>query len=394
MSFWVAALALLAAAVAVLVRALVRPAAEPAVRSRAETVTALYEDRLRELDQEQAGGVLASEDRAAVEEELGRALLEDYVEETQSPARGRSHASVPGALAAALLLVVLSSAVYVLIGDPAAEALKGAEVVMRLDPDSERDALDAWALRLGDRVADKPEDAKSWYLLGHTRLKQSEFQAAAEAFATAHAIVGPDPGLDVYWLQARYLAAGGVLDATSRGIAERILAREPNHLLVLEIFAIDAFRAGDYARAVGHLDRALAWASTPAQRDALEAGLERARAELGELVPGIDVQVVLETPPPAGAVLFVIARPPGGGMPFAVVRRPAVAQLRSLRLDDAVSMNPALPLSAASEIEVVVRLSIGGTPVAQPGDWEWRSETIPLAGTDSVLTLEASLAPP
>ena len=114
---------------------------------------------------------------------------------------------------------------------------------------------------------------------------------------------------------------------------------------------------------------------------------------LGDLRPGIDVRLrALETPP-ATATLFVIARPAGGGMPYAVVRRAAAPLPVAVRLDDAVSMNPALPLSAAGEVEVVVRISLTGAAAPHPGDWEWRSGPLSLAGA-GVLELQAEVASP
>jgi cytochrome c-type biogenesis protein CcmH len=92
--------------------------------------------------------------------------------------------------------------------------------------------------------------------------------------------------------------------------------------------------------------------------------------------------------------LFVIARPIGGGMPYAVVRRPAVGMPLTIRLDDAVSMNPAAPLSSAAEVEIVVRLSRSGTAMAHPGDWAWQSPAIRLADLGEPFMVRAALAPP
>ena len=118
------------------------------------------------------------------------------------------------------------------------------------------------------------------------------------------------------------------------------------------------------------------------------------RRNLGDLTPSLDVAVAVEGVLPHGTTLFVIARPLGGGMPFAVVRRPAVDFPLSIRLDDAVSMNPAQALSLANEVEVIVRISLSGSPMAQPGDWEWRSEPIEIALVTQPLQLDALLSPP
>ena len=66
----------------------------------------------------------------------------------------------------------------------------------------------------------------------------------------------------------------------------------------------------------------------------------------------------------------------------------------SVRLDDAVAMNPARPLSAAAEIQIVVRLSLSGAAKAEPGDWQWQSAPIAVNEVDSPLDFTVELAAP
>ena len=395
MSFWLWAGICIAAAAAFVIYPLVRRSRQQLVGTdRAAMVRALYRDRLAELDGEVELGQLAPEARDAVAEEMGAALLADYPADAAVP--GAEHdPPAPGlAVLVAGVLVLASVAIYWQVGEPSGHTIVGAEAVMGLDARTQSAELEVWQGRLASRVAVKPEDAQSWYLLGHARLQLQRYPQAAEAFAMAHAVVGDDPNIDVYWLQARYLAAQGVIDGGTRAIAERLLAARPNHPLVLELFAIDAYRRGEYRPAVDFLSRALAGPLSPAQRASLSTSLEQARAQMGVLVPSIDLQIrTLQTPPPH-ATLFVIARPPGGGMPYAVVRRPSASFPIMVRLDDAVAMNPARPLSAAEEIQVVVRLSLDGGAQAQPGDWQWQSEPIGVAALDVPLTFAVELAAP
>ena len=110
--------------------------------------------------------------------------------------------------------------------------------------------------------------------------------------------------------------------------------------------------------------------------------------------PTVDVALTLRGEPPADAVLFVIARPIGGGIPYAVVRRPVAGVPGTVRLDDAVSMNPANPLSAATDIEIIARLSLTGRPQAGPGDWQWQSDPVSLSEGSQVVVLKAELVNP
>ncbi len=388
---------LLLAAGALLVLGALRSKRARQEDDRAATVTALYQDRLEELRAEMSGGMVIGEDRSVLEAELGAALLEDVDSAAGHPAREAASTERPVALAlvSAALLVVASVLVYSLVGDPAAMRLAGADAVFELDPATDKVALTDWRTRLQARVDSKPGDAKSWYLLGHAKLRLGQFAGAAEAFSMARQTHGgDDPSIDIFWLQARYMAANGQIDETSRVIAERILERNPSQPLVLEMYAIDAFQRGEYRESVSLLNRALSTSLQTGHRQTLEAGFQEARARLGVMPGAVDVAIDADAAVPEGMTLFVIARPVGGGMPYAVVRRPATGFPRTVRLDDAVSMNPALPLSRASEIEIVVRLSRSGTAMAHPGDWEWQSEALTLSDWTEPRQLEASLAPP
>jgi cytochrome c-type biogenesis protein CcmH len=364
--------------------------------SREKTAAVLYQERLDELRGEMEAGQIQEGERRLIEEELGAALLSDYPQPEVVPAPGKdgdTASALPTMVVSAALLVASALLVYSLVGDPAAMDIAGAEAVMQLDPAGDREALESWRERLAARTDDRPEDIKAWYLLGTADLKLGRFATAAEAFSMAHAAQGDDPSIDVLWLQARYLA-GGQLDATSRGIAERILAANPSQPTVLEILAIEAYREGSFHESVGLLNRALSGALESSHRAALTAGFQEARARLGDLTPSVDVLVESGAPVPNGMTLFVIARPIGGGMPYAVVRRPAVGMPLTIRLDDAVSMNPAAPLSSAAEVEIVVRLSRSGTAMAHPGDWAWQSPAIRLADLGEPFMVRAALAPP
>jgi len=368
--------------------------------SREKTVAALYRDRLAELRQELSSGETEAGDSRIIEEELSAALLADYDSDQDSvqysedseeahtqPGRGILLTGVVGLLAISLL-------VYSVVGDPAAMNLAGAESVLQLDAARDEALLSEWRERLSDRVDARTGDAKSWYLLGHVDLKLARYTTAAEAFAMAHAAHGDDPSIDIFWLQARYLAAGGQIDSTTRGIAERVLAGNPSQPLVLEMYAIDAYRQGAFQESVSLLNRALSGSLEATHRSSLEAGYQEARKNLGDLTPAVDVEIASAARVPPGTTMFVIARPIGGGMPYAVVRRPAGTFPLTVRLDDAVSMNPAAPLSSVGEVEIVVRISQAGTAMAHPGDWEWRSPPITLSGVIEPLSLNATLAPP
>ncbi len=71
---------------------------------------------------------------------------------------------------------------------------------------------------------------------------------------------------------------------------------------------------------------------------------------------------------PPGTPVFVLARSTSPGPPLAA-RRMSVRDLPfTLELSDDDAMVAGRNLSSVSQIEIVARIALGGTPVAQPGD--------------------------
>ena len=331
-----------------------------------------YKQRLQELDQE----VVDSSAREALRQELAAVVLaeDDHAaadQDTESKTIGRSWTLIASALA-----LMLSAIVYHSQGDAGSSLIQGAEAVLSLDESQQGAELRIWQQRLQDRVANAPEDAKSWYLLGHTLLKLGELPNAVEAFATTDALVGQDVSVKTYWLQARLLANQGVLDEASEVIASDILALEPNNGPVLELLSVAMMQRGDLPQAIKFMNRALT-ATTSVERQIGLAGAMRVlRGRMQSGSPQVEVTITTQQAPVADATIFVVARPPGGGMPYAAVRRPAAMLPFTVLLDDLVSMSERRVLSAAEEFEVMVRLSRSGTAQAQADDWVWRSGTL------------------
>jgi len=366
----------------------------------------LYRDRVDELEHEPHD----PEVRRVMQDELGAVLLveselvshrdQDSVSGQDGASRqdgaSSTHPREPAKalmFAIAFATLVMGYAVYWTSADVGQLDVVGAEDIMMMSPDTHRALIENWSQRLAQRVQDEPDDAKSWYLLGHTYLKLGGYQQAAQAFASTHHLVEQDLTVQVYWLQARYLAAQGQMDDVSVKLAQEILAEDPSNSGVLEILAFDASAQGASAEAIGYLNRAMQGSRDLSRQAALAAALRQAREFLDPAPRGVEVEVTANHPLPNTATIFVIVRPLGGGMPYAVVRRPALMVPFTVTMDDLVSMSGERNLSSADEFEVVVRLSRSGTAMAQSDDWQWLSEPMKLAPTGS-LSVTAGLAPP
>ncbi len=361
----------------------------------AATMKALYRQRLKELDGE--GSVYDANLDEDLRQELGAVLLAEHDADVTLTAKSeqqkstQSTASVRWLSAGALLLPAIAMALYWQVADPFVHEIKGAEIVLSLPFETHQDELEVWSQKLQDRVGRVANDSKSFYLLGHTHLKLGRYPQAAQAFASADQLVEGDASVQVYWLQARYLAAQGVLDEVSRGLATKLLKTNPGMPVVLEILALDAFRGGNKGVAITYLNRALSGSKNPAQIASFSTAISQIRQDFVDAPPAISIQISAQGTVPHGATIFVVARPIGGGMPYAAIRRPAILLPLSVKLDDLVSMSDARKLSAAESFEVVVRLSLKGSAMPQTGDWQWQSPAL-VPGQDQ--SLQVVLARP
>ncbi len=388
---------------------------------------AWYEERLRAVEQE----TLDEEDKTQLAQELAAVLLAEYPDakgkvvgkndELSPSLSGDSNgSSKPGAMADRLtrgsqqpvktlflggaLLVVAALGVYAQLGSYGVSRIQGAQAILSLSAQDDAAELQSWQMVLNSWLADRPDDAPSWYLLGHAHLKLGDFGQAERAFAQAHRFAESDASVKLYWLQARYLSQHGVLDALSKQLAREILAANPNNQQVLEMLAVSAIGEGDAPTAITMLNRTLNILQQP---DRVRATVDAIRAlRMSDALPvsasalQVEVSVAEGLRANPNDTVFVVARPVGGGMPYAVARRPSWMLPFAVVLDDFVSMSPDRPMSQAETIEIFVRLSATGTAEGAPGDWRWLSEPISMEQSSdannalSMQNLNAILTPP
>ena len=348
-----------------------------------------YQQRVKELNLETQD----PEARAALQQELAAVVL------AETDAAADSSASSIKATGKYRLwylgagVLVISTVVYATLADFRLPLIQGAEIVLTLDEETQSDALNDWRERLQERLEQAPEDAKSWYLLGHAWLKLGQPNAAAQAFARTDALTVSDVSVKFYWLQARLLASNGELDRVSEGLANELLSIDPNSGPVLELLSVTMMQRGNLREAIRLMNRAITASVSIDRQIALAGAIGVLRSRMEAADPRVAVQISASTKPPDTAVVFVVARPPGGGMPYAAIRRPAAMLPFNVQLDDLVSMSEQRILSAAEQFEVLVRVSNQGIAKANPEDWVWQSEVLSQQDLQNGRVLEALLQP-
>ena len=356
---------------------------------------ALFADRRRELITEGRVQSLDTSTLAELEEELALDLIEadgpgpdsatrsgtgdGHEAQPDTPQAGAGQTGVSGpkdiesarppmrlVALTALVLAVVAVGLYAIWGEPHAPVLARVGAVLA-SGELDADTLARAEKALAARVARNPEDANTWFLLGHSRMRLSDYGGAEDAFARLRDLAGPNEEVDAAWARASYLAAGG-MNATTREVVKGVLAARPDHPAMLEMLALDAMRRGEFAEASGYLARATGQPLPESRRAVLEQLTTFVRSQLDPARPLIEVFVKVE-----GEMrrpwLIVFARPVSGGMPLAVVRQKVEAS-QTVLLDDTVGMGSAPRLSMGGLVEVVARLSETGNAVAAADDLE------------------------
>ena len=384
-AFWLAAGALLLAALAFLLIPLLRGRRAQAEEDRTALNVVLYQERVAELEAQHAAGALDAARLDSGRAEAARELLDDTDGQLRA-ARSPLGRWVP--LTLALLVPVAGLGLYLHWG--ASDALKLSTELATPPKD-----IGEMTARLEATVKAQPDSAEAWYYLGRTYMAQQRAGEAAPAFGRAVQLAGRQPELLGQWAQALYFASGQKFTDEVRSLCEETLRLDPKESTTLGLLGIAAFEDKRFADAVRYWERLVATLEPgDPGREAIQGGIARAReqpAARGESLPEapapaavteLKVRVSL-APELVGKVqpddsLFVFARAASGPpMPLAAKRLKVSDLPVEVSLSDSDAMMPQLKLSNFAEIRLVARISRAGN--ATSGEWIGQSGVLKTA---------------
>ena len=335
-----------------------------------------YRQRARELSR---GGHRGDDrDNETLREEARLRLLEDAPPDAPlnappaAPADSSAAVGPIPLLALGAVLLLLSAAIYRHTG--ALEDVLIHRDLVRLAASDDALARARLLERIAARSAVREDNLQYLSLLGQLYMADENYRAASERFARLAERAPEDPRAQAMAAQARFLAAGRVLDDRARLLAERALAVDPRQRTALGLLGMASFEAGSYRAAAAYWERLQAQetrGSSAYEMLGEVLALARRRGAPADEAPsggdsaGISVSLAFADGVAAepGATVFVLARPAAarGGMPIAVRRLSAGDLPLTLRLSDADSMAGQL-LSAAGAVRVSAQLSTNGRP--------------------------------
>jgi cytochrome c-type biogenesis protein CcmH len=277
---------------------------------------------------------------------------------------------------------------------------------------------------LRQRLEQNPGDLEGWLLLARTLKASQQYAEAADALEQAHALAPENPVVMVDLAEAWvYESPDGRVSESSVAMLERALELNPSLQKGLWLMGVASMQQGDDPFAISY------WQTLLEQLEPgsgvyqmVEGQINEAQARMG-MIPGDesheghDHAVMAEEPatdqaaePAAdgawngtrlvldaaqeaklalenGAVLYIMIRAPGPAMgpPLGVRRVAKPAFPLEITITDQDSMMQERLISSEQEVQVQARVSLSGSPAAQPGDWQSESKSIELATASLVV---------
>ncbi|SDT37464.1 cytochrome c-type biogenesis protein CcmH [Pseudomonas sp. Z003-0.4C(8344-21)] len=376
--FWLAAGLLLLVALSFLLIPVLRGRRAQREEDRTALNVALYQERVAELQAQQAEGVLDAAQMDSGRAEAARELLAD----TEGVAAPRvSKLGKPLPLLAAVLVPLLGLGLYLHFG--AAD-----KVELTREFAQAPQSMEEMTQRLERAVAAQPDSAEGLYFLGRTYMAQERPADAAKMFERAAGLAGRQPELLGQWAQAQYFADGKKWSSKIQTLTDEALKADPKEVTSLGLLGIAAFEGERYQEAIDYWNRLLA--QLPPEdnsRAALQGGIQRAAERLqasggkvaqaptpkgAMLTVSVDLASELKGKVQPGDSVFIFARATSGPPAPLAAKRLTVADLPvTVELGDADAMMPQLKLSNFPEVQLVARISRAGQPTA--GEWVGRS---------------------
>lgn len=281
------------------------------------------------------------------------------------------------AISAVVVIVVvgLSASLYSAIGTPNADSAKAAA-----------SSVEDMVAALAAKLQANPEDLDGWKMLGRSYMQLEDPPQAIAAFEAAVKLENSNNGETLISLGEALLASDPLSLAGRAGrLFESGLARAPGHPRALFYSGLAAAQRGANLLAAERWEAFLEQSPPLEIQETLRKRIAEWRGEpialaqqaaqpdaKTDTVISIDIRVgdaAAAAIDPAASVFIITRDPAQPSPPLAVVRRRAGELPLVVAIGDSNAMVPGRVPSAYAELEIIVRVSASGQPMAQSGDW-------------------------
>ncbi len=237
------------AVVALLVAPLLRKGDGPTGPAAAAHDVEVYRDQLNEVVADEERGLIGAGEAAAARLEIERRLLR-AAERASAAAQPVGRGGRTGLIVAGLIVPLVGFGLYANLGTPGLPdqpfASRAGEATAAAATDAKQSAaLGELANKLAAKLAEKPDDAEGWTLLGRTYMETGRFAEGAAAYGRAAALSPVDADLKVSEGEALVYAAEGAVTPAARAAMETALKLDPHHPGALFYLGLGIYQSGD-----------------------------------------------------------------------------------------------------------------------------------------------------
>jgi len=405
--FWVFALALVAATLALLVVPLLRRSARADPVADESATTAIFRDHKRQIEADFDSHVITAAQRdealAELASRFSRELAQTHVTVVKASDRSRFVASI----VLVACLPVVAGALYYSLGNPSAIDAAGKAPPHGVNPENDPQLV-AMVDQLAKRLQANPEEGEGWALLGRSYRVLGRYDAAVQAYAEAAKRLPPNAQLFADWAEAIGAAQGRSLAGQPSELLERAIKLDPDNPKALALLGAAAMERGDKAAAVAswtklrsvlppdspqiaQVDEALAriGEAPPAQASLPAPAKTVAASAKGSVEGRVEVDPKLAKNVAPTDTVFIFARDPDGArMPLAASKFTGADLPRAFVLSDDMAMTPAAKISKAGKVIVEVHVSKSGDVKPQAGDLTGTSAVVAPGTRDIKVTID------
>jgi len=349
-----------------------------------------YHQRLRELEEDEAQGVVA--ERPEMVRELQQTLLLDVPPHSAQAERQVSRwVLLPGVL----LLLAVSIGFYLRTGG-LSQVLAWQQVNNELpalraqvmDPQARplsMEQLARLALGIRSELQRDPTNLNDWMMLGRLGMVLNNASTASQAFRHALQLAPTDEQVRLSYAEVLTRSEDPQDNSQATAMLEEMARHDGSDLRVLGLLAFNAFGQQRYAQAISAWQKMLQLLPADDRRVLMiQRSIEQAKSASGKQNSQLALTVALspaaEKMLPEGGVLYISVSDGNSPVPVAVKKLPLSHFPLSLTLDDSNAMMPQRLLSAQHQLQVRVRISRDGSANPLPGDWFGLSAVTPFAG--------------
>ncbi|WP_168404860.1 c-type cytochrome biogenesis protein CcmI [Erwinia amylovora] len=349
-----------------------------------------YHQRLRELEDDEAQGVV--DDRPEMVRELQLALLMDIPERSPVIQRQVSRRLL---LPGVVVLLLVSCGVYLKAGGLqqllAWQQVQNELPALRaqaMHPNARpltMEQLARLALGLRTELQQYPENVNDWMLLGRLDMALNNATSASQAFRRALQLSPNNAGAKIGYVEVLARSGDPQDNREANAMLNEMVSHDERNLQLLGLLAFNDFSLQNYAHAMGIWQKMLQLLPaddkrvTPIRRSIAQAKSASGLQE-SQLALTVKLSDAAEKMLPLRGVLYISVTDGISPVPVAVKKVPLSHFPLSLTLDDSHAMMPDRVLSAQRQLQVRIRISRDGSANPQPGDWYGLSAVTPFTG--------------